>query len=527
MLRAVSILCLLFVCALGTARAESQVDDLKREVENLRREIGRREDTSLSPIGKAESACDGKFGPNEAVTTKSGKLQIGGLVQVWYQTPQQSHQGLVRDVGGANVFGNTGFVDTNDVLDNSTFRVRRTELRMTMDVQENITGYMMMDPAREANVSFLPLPTFPAHNATLINPFFIQTGQGLAPGNIREGTGSGIFPSLLQDAYINFHGVVPHHDFTIGQFKPPSGEESWRNSGQLEFVERAMVTSINNVRDIGAMVHGTWFDNRFQYWIGGFNGPSGTILGDPDLLEGGNRSADHQSKDFVWRIAARPVWDADPEHWRGRFELGYARTDGYRGSSGNQFDPSLATNSLNEERTAINRQAAWAWYRPGGFIRGVWLRGEYGEGHDRFSNSGSAGALATSLLGLGGNNGQQLNPTPVDISGYYVGAGYKLSESIFADKLNSGWLGRLFKDTEYVMRFEQYQNVAAESLTQPDRHTDLFRTNALTMGTNYYLKGHDAKIQTNTIFVSDPYNRQRGFRNWHNDVFVVSFQVMF
>src|SRR5208283_2550368 len=94
------------------------------------------------------------------------------------------------------------------------------------------------------------------------------------------------------------------HDFTIGQFKPPSGEEAWRNSGQLDFVDRAMVTAVSNVRDIGAMVHGSWFKDRFQYWLGAFDG-SGNMLTDPEIGsgQGANRSATNDNKDIAWRIA--------------------------------------------------------------------------------------------------------------------------------------------------------------------------------------------------------------------------------
>ena len=531
MSRVVLGICLAMTLLAGSTRAASQVDDLQNQVEDLRRQISKRSDLSAAPIGQADSLVESRFGPNAEVTTKSGKLTVGGLVQVWYQSVENDHQGITRSISNANVFGNTAFVDNNEVLDNDTYRIRRTELRFTMDVTENITGYMMMDPSRESNISFQPLPTFPAHNQPLLNPVFDQTGKGLLGANQASG-GTFLLPSLLQDAYVNFHGVVPHHDFTIGQFKPPSGEEAWRNSGQLEFVERAMVTSINNVRDIGMMLHGTWFENRLQYWVGVFNGPSGTVLGNPDLLEGGNRSDDNHKKDIVERMAVRPLWN--PEKTYGRLEVGYARTDGYRGESGNNYgDTSKVTNSLNSEKNAINRQAAWIWYRPSGLMKGWWLRGEWGSGYDRFSTAGSVGALATGLLGLGSGSDRfggtvQLNPTPVTVQGWYFGTGYKLSDSIISEHLKNGSAFQHFiNDLEFAFRYEVYQNIATEDPANPDRHTNLFKTQAYTTGLNYYMKGHDAKFQVNYIIVDDPNDKARGLRESRNNVFVINYQLMF
>ena len=520
------VLCFSVLMFLGTSYAASDVNDLKNQVEQLRKEISKNEDGKSFGSGVTDGLRD-RYGPNAPVTTKNGKLQIGGLVQVWYQSIQNDNSGIVRPAAANGLAGTNG-EESNETSDNDTFRIRRTELRFSLDIHENITAYMMIDPSREHNVTFTPIPTFPTHNE------IFNTTNVTAPGAQTIHVGSGNVPSLLQDAYINFHGVVPHHDFTIGQFKPPAGEEAWRNSGQLEFVERAMVTGINNVRDIGAMVHGTWVDGRVQYWLGAFNGPDGTVLADPEIAEGGNRSDDNDDKDIAWRVATRPVWN--PECWYGRLELGYARTDGFRGEAGNTFDVASSINGSNQTRTAINRQSAWAWYRPGGPVKGWWLRGEWGSGHDRYSGHGQS----TRLLALGGSgfvfgdgSAFQANPTPVTVSGWYFGTGYKMSDTIFSEGLSKGGsLGRFLNDLEFAFRYEVYENIAAEDLVQPDRHTDLFKTQAYTFGVNYYINGiknHNAKIQANYIVVDEPSdgNPDRGLREVRNNVFVVNFQLMF
>jgi hypothetical protein len=521
-------LLILWIGLLGFTVRASEIDTLKSQIEAIHKELDIRNNQKVlsSRIGSAETAVDAKFSADSLVTTKSGKLQIGGLLQVWVQHIQNDSVGIVHAADGNFLDSTPGAFpapESNETLDNDTFRIRRAELRFTLDIHENIKAHLKLDPARETNVFFTPAPAFPRHNNTLgtysgINGN-IQTGAGIQLGN-------SITPQLLQDVYLNFHGIVPHHDFTLGQFNPPMGEEAWRHSGQLDFVERAMVTNVNNVRDIGAMIHGTWLENRVQYWVGAFNGPDGTVLPYADITEGGNRSDDNDAKDIVVRLAVRPVWNA--EKWHGCLEVGGARTDGIRGESGNGYDPSKAINGLNRTKTDINRTAAWVWYRPGGEVRGWWFRGEYGNAHDRY---GPTNNFTTGLLGLGGNittHPSQLDPTPVTAEGWYFGTGYKLSESRWATDLKSGSdYERFLCNLEFAFRYEVYENVATEDLVRPDRQTDQFKTAAYTGGINYYIKGHDAKIQANYIWVNDPGNHNRGLREVKNNQFILNFQVMF
>ena len=502
-----------------------QAEDLRAEVDKLRTEIGKREASSASssPIGRTESALDSRYGPNATVTTKSAKLTVGGLTQVWYQSIQNDHTGIVRP-GGNNALPDK---EPNGLNDRDTFRIRRTEIRFDAAISENITGFVMISPTRDGGITYQPVPTFALHNEIVSNPM-LASGSGLQLGDV-------IIPRLLQDAYINFHGVIPHHDFTIGQFKPPAGEESWRNSGQLDFVERAMVNYINNVHDVGVMVHGDWLSGRLQYWAGAFNG-SNSYLIDPELFEGGNRTDSNDQKDIAERIAVNPVWSTDK--WYGRLQLGGSRTDGLHGESGQGYDLTLATNGLNRQRTWVNRNAAWIWYRPNGTAKGLWVRGEWGSEHDRYDpffrtnllNLGSAaGFPLTYPNGDTFSSAGQSHPAPVTLAGYFGAVGYKLSDSVFSERLKNcdGLLGRFLINMEFAFRFESYQNVASESLTNPDRATDLFETRVFTSGVNYYIKGHDAKIQINYDHVMDPQNRNRGIHSYKNDVLVVNFQLMF
>ena len=531
MVRVTSVMCCLaLIFSAGLSHAATQVDDLKLEVEKLRKEINQRNDGKASPIGKVDRMMGDKYGPNSPVTTHAGKLQISGLLQVWYQAVQNDNVGIVKAAGGNNLDASAGAfpgTESNEVNDNDTFRIRRSQLKFTIDIHENISAVVMIDPAREHNISYYPLPTFSRHDALFGGPFFAQTGAGLQGGNT-------IVPQLLQDAYISYHGVIPHHDFTIGQFIPPSGEEAWRGDGYLEFVERAMCTGVNKVRDIGAMVHGSWINGRVQYWAGVFNGPGGSMLADPEILEAGNRSDDNDAKDVAWRVAFRPVWSTDPCTWYGRLELGFHRTDGVKGEAGSTNNEANWINGLNKEQTSAYRMGAWAWYRPGGPVRGAWFRGEWSQAHDRIG--GSNILPPTQLLQLGSNTDAgaaaiQMNPGAVTVSGWYFATGYKMSESRFAEDLAgcSNFVGKALHDMEFAFRYEVFQNISAEDLVNPDRNTDLFKTQAYTAGINYYIKGFDAKLQANYIWVDEPSdgNPNRGLREVRNNVFVVNFQVMF
>jgi hypothetical protein len=495
----------------ATFAQSTAVSNLHEELAMLRKQLSSR----AEPVEGISAAVQHRLEYCEfrAVSTKHGKLKIGGLVQVWYQSVQNDNTGIIQPAAENLIDA----AEPHELSDNETFRIRRSQLRLTLEIHENITAFVMLDPAHEATPRFRPLPTFPVHNIIQANGLDAESGPAITP-------------RLLRDAYINFHDYIPHHDVTIGQFKPPGGEEAWRDDGELDFIERSMSATLNNVRDLGVMVHGTWFDDRLQYWVGAFNGAVGTALTDTNIVEGGNRSDDNDEKDVALRLLIRPVWNCD--RWYGRLELGYARIDGPHGESGQDFDPDAPINGLNRQHTATNRQSAWANYRPNSVGRGWWLRGEWNLARGRFYNQGLAGA-PTSLLqtGLGADSfGRivQLNPAPVTVQGGSFSTGYKLSQSIFAERLSCGnRFERALLPLEFTFRYEVHENIIAEDLTQPDRHTDLFKTQAYTAGINYYLCGQQTKVQVNYIWIDDPDSNARGIREVRNNILALNFQVGF
>jgi len=118
---------------------------------------------------------------------------------------------------------------------------------------------------------------------------------------------------------------------------------------------------------------------------------------------------------------------------------------------------------------------------------------------------------------------------PVTAQGWYFATGYKLSQSKFAplyDKCPC-LINKWAKNSEFTFRYETYQNVAAESLTNPDRRTNLFKTNAYTIGYNYYIDAYRARLQANYVIVDDPHDVKRGLREVKNNMFVLNWQVQF
>ena len=496
--------------------SQAEIDQLKRDIEDLRKRLN---SSSAPRSSNVERALDSKYGPNASVTTKNGKLTISGLVQAWYYTIQKDNRGLF-DKSGA-----TAGPDTNEGQDNSSFRIRRTELKFTMDIHENVTAVVMIDPAREAT-------SFPNIQDNQANAGIFKTKNQVAPefdsangpglgstSNIASvQAGSGAVPRLLQDAYINYHGVIPHHDFQIGQFKPWLGEEGIRSSAQLDFVERSFTGQLADARDLGASVHGTWWDDRVQYWVGAFNG-AGNYLGTAGQFQ--NRADDNDEKDFNYRVLVRPLWSGNSDcgcgnDW-GKMELGISGKMGKHGESGGPDPVDNPINGLNRRRTWAAQHDAWFYYAPGGVVRGLWVRAEGTWIKDRNAPS----QVADLEGGAADGSAFQANPKPNYVYGGYAAIGYKISESRFGEDCG-GWL----KNFEFAARYDTFTNVEIADPANPSR-TNNYRTEVITGGVNYYIKGHDAKIQMNYNAMKDPDGGHNNFHNVRNNSFVVNFQVAF
>src|SRR5207244_2754762 len=69
---------LIVPCTIMAADASTaEVEQLKRDIEDLRKQL--RTVSAPTRTSSVERALDSKYGPNANVTTKNGKLTIGGL----------------------------------------------------------------------------------------------------------------------------------------------------------------------------------------------------------------------------------------------------------------------------------------------------------------------------------------------------------------------------------------------------------------------------------------------------------------
>lgn len=498
--------CLLVLGALLTisgAYAEGvskdEYDALQKEIEALRQRVDAQQPVQAT---RTDEVVNNRLGPNETVTTYQGKLTIGGLLQVWYYGIQNDNHSYYDIRGYSRNFGGSYPVASNEVVDNDGFAIRRAEIRFTMDISENVTAVVSLDPAREAT----SLPTFPTNQGSgVIGDSAVMWDIGLTTaGNVRNQAvrnGSGNANRLLQDAYIRVHGLIPHHEGYAGQMRRHLGYEGTQDDMTLDFVERSMITQPASLRDLGGMVHGMWWDDRLQYWVGSFNG-AGTAF-----QQRQNRGNDNDDRDLVASVLLRPLWK--DETW-GSIEMGYSFLYGKAGEAAGHYVSVLSVDGLNLQRTNRIMQYAYLTYRPGGPVKGWWMRGEWGSISDRFAPRQVQGWTSVPF------------PEPFTVQGWYVATGYKLSESTWADQVPS-WL----KPAEFTFRYDVMQNLFLPDLVKPWQQ-DVFKTQVYTAGLNYELKGHNAKIQFNYNWVIEESDVDRGYRQVRevaNDNFVLNFQV--
>ncbi|MEI6232809.1 MAG: hypothetical protein WCT04_07145 [Planctomycetota bacterium] len=501
-----------------------EVEQLKAQVNALSDKLKILEDTSKGPQkSAADTALDGKFGPNLNVTTAKGKLQIGGLVQVWYTNFQHDRRGL---------FDKPFFIDdSNTAGDNDSFRIRRTELRFSIDVHEHVSAFVMIDPAAEA--ASYPQGAVARKSLAYTAPQY-PGSQGV--GTNGQTVGATLFPiqalqlglrtsapTLLQDALINFHSILPHHDITVGQMLNTFNEDNFANSGSLDFVERAYIS--NSVsRDMGAVLHGSWWCNgngsayqgagdsgRVQYWLGIHNG-TGNLLGTAGSSY--NRSDDNNNKDFIGTLLLRPLWD----ECYGNLEMGYSFRAGHHGNSG--MGSLGNNNNFVGANTSSLGHDGWMKYSAPGCLKGLWVKGEATWLHDR-NAPGSVVDLFSGDFQLGNRSGFGGNPEPFSTFGYWGAIGYKFAESpLLGDCKESIW-----SNFEIAFRFESAPNVY---VAKPDPHfTSVYSSKVYTAGINYYVKGDTAKIQLNYNAVQTPDGPNgQPFHHTKSDSLALSFQVM-
>ena len=494
-----------FAASPGLSAESDPLADLKKEVESLRRRISQRDSESKSLSRAIESRTGGAALPQEGLgaKTQSGRLHIGGLAQIWaysIRNDRKSIYDIDKVLPGGSGVGKS-------IADNDSVRVRRAELRLKLDITENIAAVTSLDFAREAT-GFPPFPQNQGLGCADV-VYYVPCGCGLEAVGAQDPqgliTGQGRANRLLKDAYIHYHGFVPHHDFKIGQFKRQLGEEGSRDDGALDFTERAIIAELADFRDLGVQAHGAWVDDRVEYWLGVFDG-AGTAF-----QQHANRSDDNNAKDLAATLRVLPLRDHGA--W-GTLEAGYSIMNGLGGEPTSATPGSNPTNSLNQRRTTHALQYAWLGYFPGGPVKGWWLRGEGSQYRDRFAPSQASSGVDVVTT----------DPAPLNTHGWDISTGYRLSQSTWCDRLPK-WARGL----EFTFRYETVGNIFFHSFDLPERRLNVYRTQVYTAGANYHVSAN-AKLQLNYNWVleQDDRNRdERQLREVRNDTLVLNLQVSF
>jgi hypothetical protein len=501
-----ALLCLVAVVCCHDSYSADQtptLQDLRRELEALRQQVAT--NPSLSIQHEIENRSINRCALEQSVHTKACSLTISGLLQVWAYSIDNDTVGLL-DAGQA--VPGTGTAARQEEADNDSFRIRRAEIRFTFDIDEHITAHVMIDPAREAT-GFPSLPQNLGSRTTgdaSVSFFDPCLCSGFIDDPRQIGAGTGTANRLLQDAYINYHDFVPQHDFSLGQLKRPLGGEGARDSGELDFAERAMITQPAEIRDLGLLVHGNWFDERVQYHAGVFNG-AGTAF-----QQRSNRSDDNDAKDLLLDLRVRPFC-ADSDF--GELEFGCSLLYGIGGEAAGHLPGTNPLNGLNRRETVHSMQYAWLSYRPGGPVRGWWLAGEWGRIRDRFAPS----EVQTGIDII------TSEPAPFQIDGWYVATGYHFGHTECAERFPSA-----LRNVELAFRYERMRNLFFHDLVAQERRLDVFKTQVFTAGVNYYILGQRAKLQLNYNWVNeqdDVDNTDRQFREVQNNNVVLNLQTSF
>jgi hypothetical protein len=227
-----------------------------------------------------------------------------------------------------------------------------------------------------------------------------------------------------------------------------------------------------------------------------------------------DRGDDNDEKDFLATLMVRPVWG--DKTW-GNLELAWSGIGGVHGESAGRDPITAPVNGLNRNQTQSWRHESWVFYRPGGPAKGLWLKSEAQWIKDRNAPLTVSDLTGNDALGIG----LQTSAKPFWRTGFYVSAGYNLGKSVFADRC-----GHL-KNFEFAARYEEFETIYTADPANP-AHTNAHLTKVITPGINYYIRGHDAKIQANYNFVDNPDgNNAAPSHHVRNDSFVMNYQVGF
>ncbi len=245
----------------------------------------------------------------------------------------------------------------------------------------------------------------------------------------------------LTDGYVNWNRR-PDANIRIGQFKTPFGFEQLYADPRLFTMERSLVNDRLTVsRQLGMQVNGDLFEKRLSYAVGAFNG------------NGVNNNFNDDDRFLMAGRLSGVLWQGHPKI------LG-----------GQSASWSLGGNAYSSEDTNIPQPAEF------GFDSNIFSGKRLGTGIDTQLQAGRFDFWAEALR-------TKWEPT---------------SRRPSASFESDGWYAQ---GSYYVVKDKVQVVLKAESF-DPRTKVDNDATDIGTAGVNWYLKGHDLKLQLNYMRTS-------------------------
>ena len=243
--------------------------------------------------------------PTKFAIGKEGWLQVGGLIQSWYDVQWNSGRGM----------RNT----------KSTFRMRRAEIKVSGDIIKDRASFqLVIDPAATLKFSTkdtsIPSATGAPQTLTTYNP----------PGNT----------SILKTAYVTVKSSLV--EASLGQFRHPFGLENQQSSSELLFAERSFVSRyFGDLYDMGVRLEKKF--DLFKYQVLLLNG------------SGQNQIDTNKQKDLVARLDITPI-DGVSFSTAGWTSIGQRSSAQYGGQTKDRVEVS---GRFNKEGLLLQGELMW------------------------------------------------------------------------------------------------------------------------------------------------------------------------
>ncbi|MGC8668908.1 MAG: porin [Chthonomonadales bacterium] len=252
---------------LGTdlQKAKEELSALRADVGVLREEVHKEAETARSARALAEEAKEGTSALADAVKEQServsklegskvdagtGRIKINGLIQIW----------------------GMGELDAPNRGQTDTFRLRRSELKLSGTLTKRAYWWVLIDPAKSLSLN--------------------TTSSG---GNV-TGVSVNQSSNILQELVAGYT-LAPGTALEIGQQKVPLSMEGWRSASQLLTVERSIFNllpvnagRVGDIRDVGLTLR--YAGPRVEGQL--------AILNDSGNTQ--NTTDPNNAKDIVWHL---------------------------------------------------------------------------------------------------------------------------------------------------------------------------------------------------------------------------------